>query len=94
MRSYVKCKIQQRLLDFFRSILVAKSNSEIEELIKKYENQIKEIKYNLYKLGWFMRGFMDYNTIMHVISPEDIRILNDIVKENLETTKESGMPFF
>jgi hypothetical protein len=41
-----------------------------------------------------MRGFMDYNTIMHVISPEDIRILNDIVKENLETTKESGMPFF
>lgn len=28
------------------------------------------------------------------LSPEDKLLINDIVKENLETTKKSGLPFF
>jgi len=62
-------------------------------LIEKYENEIKEIKYNLYKTGWFMRGFVSYHDIMHTLSREDIMIMTDIINENLDTTKESGLPF-
>ena len=69
------------------------SDSEIEELIEKYENEIKEIKYRLYKTGWIMRGFVSYHDLMHTLSREDIIIMTDIINENLETTKESGLPF-
>lgn len=41
-----------------------------------------------------MRGFVTYTDLMYVVSHEDIQIMQDIIKENLETTKESGMPFF
>jgi hypothetical protein len=48
----------------------------------------------LYKTGWFMRGFVSYQDLMYTLGREDINILQDIIKENLEATKESGMPFF
>lgn len=41
-----------------------------------------------------MRGFVTYQDLMYSVSREDIDIMQDIVKENLETTKESGLPFF
>lgn len=62
-------------------------------MIKKYENQIKELKYNVYKIGWFMRGFITYTDAMHVISSEDLTIFNDIIKENMDITKETKLPF-
>jgi len=40
-----------------------------------------------------MRGGLNYNDAM-LLSVEDRRIINDIVKDNLETAKKSGMPFF
>ena len=69
------------------------STTKTRELTK-FENQIKEIKYHLYKTGWFMRGFVSYQDLMYTLGREDINILQDIIKENLEATKESGMPFF
>lgn len=41
-----------------------------------------------------MRGFITYQDLMHSVGREDIEIMQDIIKENLETTKDSGMPFF
>ena len=40
-----------------------------------------------------MRGGLSYDDAM-MLSYEDRKIISDIVKENLETTKESGLPFF
>jgi hypothetical protein len=40
-----------------------------------------------------MRGGLNYNDAM-LLSVEDRRIINEIVKDNLETAKKSGMPFF
>jgi|TARA_B100000902_G_scaffold166642_1_gene161464 hypothetical protein len=39
-----------------------------------------------------MRG-MDYTAAMH-LSFEERKIIGDIIKSNLETTKTSGLPFF
>ena len=40
-----------------------------------------------------MRGGLNYDDAM-LLSIEDRRIINEIVKDNLETAKKSGMPFF
>jgi hypothetical protein len=40
-----------------------------------------------------MRGSVTI-TDVYEMSYEDREIISDIVKENLETTKNSGMPFF
>jgi hypothetical protein len=40
-----------------------------------------------------MRGGVTYDEAMHM-SGSERKIMNDIVKENLETTKKSGLPFF
>ena len=40
-----------------------------------------------------MRGGLSYDQAM-LLSLEDRKIINDIIKDNLETAKKSGMPFF
>lgn len=40
-----------------------------------------------------MRGGVTYDEAMQ-LSTAERSIINDIVKENLETTKKSGLPFF
>jgi hypothetical protein len=39
-----------------------------------------------------MRG-MSYNEAMH-LGHEEREIVGEIIKDNLETTKKSGLPFF
>jgi hypothetical protein len=40
-----------------------------------------------------MRGGISYDEAM-LLGFEDRKIISDIVKDNLETAKKSGMPFF
>tara|TARA_B100001248_G_scaffold73875_1_gene52758 strand:+ start:16562 stop:16684 length:123 start_codon:yes stop_codon:yes gene_type:complete len=40
-----------------------------------------------------MRGSLTVND-SYDLCKEDIELLNDLVKENLETAKKSGQPFF
>jgi hypothetical protein len=40
-----------------------------------------------------MRGGLNYNDAM-MLGSEDRRIINEIIKDNLETAKKSGMPFW
>ena len=65
----------------------------VDELVKSYDNNTKAIKQELLKLSWYMRGGLDYN-LAHLLTPEDREIIGKIVEEHLETTKESGLPFF
>lgn len=45
------------------------------------------------KICWYMRGGLTYTEAMN-LSPKERDIIGKIVKENLETTKKSGLPFF
>jgi hypothetical protein len=40
-----------------------------------------------------MRGGISYAEAMN-LSQDEREIINDIIKDNLETTKKSGLPFF
>lgn len=69
------------------------SVDKILEETKKLQNQQKEYKAELLKICWYMRGGITLEEAYN-LSYEDKTLIGDIIKENLETTKKSGLPFF
>ena len=57
------------------------------------EQEAKDFKKRLLELCWYMRGGLAFSEVMQM-GVNDLGLINDIVKDNLETTKKSGMPFF
>jgi len=45
------------------------------------------------KICWFMRGGMAWQEALN-LSPDERTIVSQLVKENMDTTKKSGQPFF
>jgi hypothetical protein len=62
-------------------------------LLDSYEKQSRAIKDELLRFCWFMRGGLSYSDAVHLNS-EERKIIAEIIKDNLETTKKSGMPYF
>lgn len=69
------------------------SNSEIEEYLKGLDQESKNLKKELFKICWFLRGGITLEQAYY-LDPESREIIYSIIEENLETTKESGLPFF
>lgn len=57
------------------------------------DQEADAIRNDTIKICWFMRGGMTYTEAMH-LSPRERDMIGKMVKENLETTKKSGLPFF
>ena len=62
-------------------------------MIDAMDKETHNIRLDVLKLCWYMRGGVTYDEAMQM-SQSERAIINDIVKENLETTKKSGLPFF
>ena len=45
------------------------------------------------KMSWYMRGGMTYEDVMN-LSFGERELVGDLIKDNLETTKKSKLPFF
>ena len=56
------------------------------------DKDAKAIKKEVLKMCWYMRG-LSYAEGMN-LSYDEREIVGEIIKENLETTKKSGLPFF
>ena len=65
---------------------------EILLLSSDMDKEAKAIKKDVLKLCWYMRG-LSYAEVMNM-SWEEREIVGEIVKENLETTKKTGLNFF
>jgi hypothetical protein len=65
---------------------------EILQLANEMDKDAKAIKKEVLKMCWYMRG-LSYSEGMN-LSYDEREIVGEIIKENLETTKKSGMPFF
>lgn len=68
-------------------------NEDIIDLIKQYDKESRAIKEEALRNCWYMRGGITYDIAME-LSPEERKIISEIIKENLETTKKSGLNFF
>ena len=73
--------------------LLTKDDSGIVTHLKNLENEGKNLKKEILKICWYMRGGVTYQEALNM-GPEDRKIVGDIVKENMETTKKTGQPFF
>ena len=62
-------------------------------MIDSMEKEANGIRDEALKMSWYMRGGITYNDAMN-LSPKEREIVAKIIKENLETTKKSGMPSF
>ena len=63
------------------------------QYLKDFESESKNLKLELFKVCWFMRGGVTWQEALH-LSPEERSVVSQLVKENMETTKKSGQPFF
>ena len=68
-------------------------DSDIISYLKDFDNETKNLKLELMKICWFMRGGMSWNESL-ILSPDERAIVSQLVKENMDTTKKSGQPFF
>ena len=73
--------------------ILAWSLDEILQEVKRMEGEQKELKTELTKLCWYMRGGITLDEA-YSLSYEDRLIVSSLIKENIETTKKSGLPFF
>ena len=68
-------------------------DQDVVNLLGKLDRESKALKHEALKFSWYMRGGLSYDDAM-MLSYDDRKIISEIIKENLETTKESGLPFF
>jgi len=57
------------------------------------DNETNDIRQEALKMAWYMRGGLSYDHAMQ-LSVQERTLINEIIKDNLETTKKSGLPFF
>lgn len=57
------------------------------------DEEVKALKDEIFRLVWFMRGGLTLSEA-YELDISDREIINKVIKDNLETAKETGMPFF
>jgi hypothetical protein len=62
-------------------------------MIEQMDKETQNIRLDVLKMCWYMRGGITYEEAMQM-SQSEHEIINSIIKENLETTKKTQLPFF
>jgi hypothetical protein len=57
------------------------------------ERECDEIRQEALRMSWYMRGGLSYDHALQ-LSVGERKLINGLIKDNLETTKKSGLPFF
>jgi len=57
------------------------------------DKDCKSVRQEALKISWYMRGGLTYDQAM-ALGIQERDIINDLINDNLETTKKSGLPFF
>jgi len=60
---------------------------------EQLEAQSKALKEEALRLCWYMRGSLSYEDSM-LLSFDERNMIGKLIKDNLETAKKTGMPFF
>ena len=57
------------------------------------DSEILSIRREALQMSWYMRGGITYDQALQ-LSVSERNLISELIKENLETTKKSGLPFF
>ena len=78
---------------FFRTRLLVLDSDQISNIVDQMDKETVDIKQEAIKVAWYMRGGISYDHALQLSVAERTSISN-LIKENLETTKKTGLPFF
>jgi hypothetical protein len=68
-------------------------NEEIVALVDGYEKESKALRKSILTMCWYMRGSISFEEAM-IMGHHDREIINEIIEQNLDTAKTTGLPFF
>jgi hypothetical protein len=60
-------------------------------MLKKMDSEAEALRTEMFKIVWYMRGGVTIDQA-HMLCQKDMKIIHDIIKENIDMTKKSGMP--
>ena len=93
MQSQLRTTINLGHVKFFRTRLLISDSEQIDKLVNEMDKECEEIRQEALQLSWYMRGGLSYDHALQ-LSVTERKLINKLIKTNLETTKKSGLPFF
>ena len=78
---------------FFRARLLVLDSDQISKVVDQMDKETQDIRQEAIKVAWYMRGGISYDQALQ-LSVEERNTISNLIKENLETTKKTGLPFF
>jgi hypothetical protein len=74
-------------------MLLTLDHEGVTKLVETMEKEVNEIKKGSLQFSWYMRGGVSYEDVLNM-SVDERKFINEIINSNLETTKNSKLPFF
>ena len=93
MQSSVRSIINFGHDQFFRTRLLVLNSDQIAKMVDDMDKESNSIRQEALKIAWYMRGGVSYDQALQ-LSVSERTTINGLIKENLETTKKTGLPFF
>jgi hypothetical protein len=78
---------------FFRRRLLEATREQISSYVDSLDKEADQIRAESFRLAWHLRGGGTYEDVMNMSSQER-RLISELAKENIETTKKSNLPWF
>ncbi len=68
-------------------------SDQIVKMLEQMEKETVDIRQEALQMSWYMRGGLSYPQALE-LSVVERTLISKLIKENLDTTKKSGLPFF
>ena len=68
-------------------------SEQISAMVEQMDKEANEIRQEALRMAWHMRGGITYDQALQ-LSVSERGLISELIKEHLETTKKSGLPFF
>ena len=78
---------------FFRARLLTLDSDGVAKYVDGMDDEINEIRIEALRMAWYMRGGLTYDQALQ-LSISERKLIGQIIKDNMETTKKTNMPFF
>ena len=62
-------------------------------MVDQMDKEANDMRQEAIKVAWYMRGGISYEQALQ-LSMSERTTISGLIKENLETTKRTGLPFF
>jgi hypothetical protein len=69
------------------------THEQISQLVESMEKECVDIRQEALKMAWYMRGGLTYDQAL-ALSSKERELIGALIKDNLETTKKTGLNFF